>query len=84
MKIYKITEASSLLAVPAQRFFTIRQASRYTGLNASTLRKMTDLGELRARRVGKRRMFTIEDLNSWIDGQPLWYNDSHGVNHPRS
>ena len=65
--------------VPAQRFYTMRAAARYLGLNPATVRQLSDLGELRARRVGKNRMFTLEDMNAWIDSKALWVDAGRDI-----
>jgi excisionase family DNA binding protein len=62
----------SLQVIPEQRFFTVRAAAKYLGLHPSTLRKLSDLGELPARRVGTHRMFRLEDLANFVDKQPPW------------
>ena len=64
----------ALIQVPNQRLFGVRVAARYLGIHEQTLRKLTDLGEVRARKVGDRRVYTLEDLNLYIDSLPEWYD----------
>ena len=59
---------------PNQRLFGMKAASRYLGLHEQTLRKLTDLGEIKARRMGSRRVYALEDLDSYIDSLPRWYH----------
>ncbi len=64
----------ALIQVPNQRLFGMKAASRYLGLHEQTLRKLTDLGEIKARRMGSRRVYALEDLDSYIDSLPRWYH----------
>ena len=65
----------ALIQVPNQRLFGIKAASRYLGLHAQTLRKLTDLGEIKAKKLGGRRAYTLEELDRFIDSLPEWYHD---------
>lgn len=67
----------ALIQVPNQRLFGIKAAARYLGVHEQTLRKLTDLGQVQARRMGSRRVYTLEDLDRYIDSLPRWY-DSPG------
>src|SRR5207253_9023516 len=49
-----IGKAVALIQVPNQRLFGTKAAARYLGLHEQTLRKLTDLGELAARKMGSR------------------------------
>lgn len=60
----------ALLQIPNQRLFNIAAAARYLGISADTLRKYADLGLLRARRLERRRVFALEDLDAFIDSLP--------------
>ncbi len=64
----------ALIQVPNQRLFSVKAAARYLGLHEQTLRKFSDLGLLEARRLGSRRVFTLEELNQFVDGLPRWYD----------
>ncbi len=63
-----------LLRIPNQRLFALKAAARYLGMHEQTLRKLVDLGELPARRLGARRVFTLEDLDRFIEDLPRWYD----------
>ena len=39
------------------------------------MRKLTDLGEIKARKLGERRVYTLEELDRFIDSLPEWYHD---------
>ncbi len=65
-------EPVPLKPVPKRRLLPISAASEYIGIEEQTIRKMVDLGQLRAKRVSGRRMFLLEDLDAWIDAQPDW------------
>ena len=64
----------ALIQVPNQRLFGMKAAARYLGLHEQTLRKFTDLGEIKARRMGSRRVYTLEELDRFIDSLPEWYH----------
>ena len=61
-----------LIQVPNQRLFGIKAASRYLDMHAQTLRKLTDLGEIKARKLGGRRAYTLQELDRFIDTLPEW------------
>ena len=65
----------ALIQIPNQRLFGIKAASRYLDMHAQTLRKLTDLGEIKAKRLGERRVYTRDDLDRFIDGLSEWYAD---------
>ena len=69
-----IGKAIALIQVPNQRLFGTKAAARYLGIHEQTLRKLTDLGELPALRMGSRRVYRLEDLDAYIDGLPEWYD----------
>ena len=64
----------ALIRVPNQRLFGTKAAARYLGLHEQTLRRLTDLGELPARKMGSRRVYALEDLDRYIDSLPRWYD----------
>ncbi len=64
----------ALIQVPNQRLFGVKAASRYLDMHPQTLRKLTDLGEINARRLGERRVYTLEVLDRFIDSLPEWYD----------
>jgi excisionase family DNA binding protein len=61
--------------VPAQRLFNIADAAKYLGVHPQTLRKWSDLGDVPCKRVGKQRMFILDDLDKWIETQPKWVSN---------
>lgn len=70
-----IGKTIALIQVPNQRLFGTKAAARYLGIHEQTLRKLTDLGELPARKLGHRRVYTLEDLDQYVDSLPRWYHD---------
>lgn len=60
----------ALIQVPNQRLFAMRAAARYLGVSPDTLRTYADLGWIRARRLRRRRVFLLEDLDDFIDCLP--------------
>ncbi len=67
-----------VIQVPNQRLFSTKAAARYLGIHEQTLRKYADLGRILARRLEKRRVFTLEELDSFIEKLPQWYPDPDG------
>ncbi len=60
----------ALIQVPNQRLFSTRAAAQYLGICEDTLRTYADLGDIPARRLGRRRVFTLEDLDAFIESLP--------------
>ncbi len=60
----------ALIQVPNQRLFSTKAAARYLGVHPDTLRKYADLGWIKARRLERRRVFALEDLDQFIDCLP--------------
>ncbi len=67
----------TLIQVPNQRLFGTKAAAQYLGIHPDTLRKYADLGQITARRIKSRRVFTLEDLDVFIDSL-LCYDDPGG------
>jgi excisionase family DNA binding protein len=65
----------ALIQVPNQRLFGTKAAARYLGIHEQTLRKLTDTGELEARKMGTRRVYDLEALNRYIESLPEWYDE---------
>ena len=65
----------AITTVPSQRLFGTKDAAQYLGISPDTLRKYADLGWIKARRLEKRRVFALEDLNTFIELLPD-YNSS--------
>jgi excisionase family DNA binding protein len=68
----------AFIEVPNQRLFGTKAVAAYLGVHAQTLRKLTDLGELSARKMGSRRVYALEDLDRYIESLPQWYDRDHG------
>ena len=62
----------SLIQVPNQRLFSTKVAAQYLGICEDTLRKYADLGDIPARRLGRRRVFRLEDLDTFIEALPQY------------
>ncbi len=60
----------ALIQVPNQRLFSTKAAAQYLGVHPDTMRKYADLGRIRARKLERRRVFTLEDLDAFIDALP--------------
>ncbi len=67
-----IGKPTVLIQVPNQRLFSVKAAAKYLGIHEQTLRKLTDLGEVQAQRMGSRRVFRLEELDRFIDSLPPW------------
>jgi hypothetical protein len=62
---------------PNQRVFGPKAAARYLGICQDTLKKITDLGKIRAFDMNGRRAYRLEDLEAFVESLPEWY-DSQG------
>ena len=62
---------------PNQRMFGPKAAARYLGICEDTLKKITDLGQIRAFNMNGRRAYRLEDLEAFVESLPEWY-DSQG------
>lgn len=65
-----IGQPVALLQIPNQRLFGIAAAAQYLRISVESLRTYADLGLIRARRLRKRRVFKLEDLDAFIDSFP--------------
>ncbi len=65
-----IGKSIALIQVPNQRLFSTKAAARYLGVHPDTLRKYADLGWINARKLERRRVFALEDLDQFIDCLP--------------
>lgn len=77
----------ALLQIPTQRLFRVAQAARYLGKHPNTIRKLADLGEIKTRveidSSGRRhRVFTLEDLDAYIDSLAQWYDSPNDGESP--
>ncbi len=74
----------ALLQIPNQALFGPKAAAQYLGMNVKTLKQLTDLGEIPARRFRNRRAFLLEDLENFRTNLPQWYDsDQRGENPSR-
>ena len=71
-----IGRVTAVYQVPEQRGFSTTAAARYLGMHPQTLRKLSDLGQVPCRRLGRHRLFMLDDLDKWLENQPKWLN--HG------
>ncbi len=60
----------ALIQVPNRRLFSTKAAACYLGVHPDSLRKYADLGRIKARRLENRRVFTLENLDSFIESLP--------------
>ncbi len=67
-----IGKTIALIRIPNQRLFSTQAAARYLGICEDTLRTYADLGDIPARRLGRRRVFTLEDLDTFIEALPAY------------
>ena len=71
----------ALIQIPNQAMFAPKAAAQYLGINVKTLKIITDLGEISARRFRNRRAYLLEDLERFRTGLPEWYDaDQSGEN----
>ncbi len=76
-----IGKVVALIQVPNQAMFGPKAAAQYLGMNVKTLKTLTDLGEIPARRFRNRRAYLLEDLERFRTGLPEWYDaDQSGEN----
>ncbi len=59
-----------LIQVPNQRLFSTKAAAQYLGVHPDTLRKYANLGWIKPRKLERRRVFALEDLDAFIDALP--------------
>ena len=60
----------AIIRVPKRRLFSAKAAAQYLGIHEETLRKLTETGVLPVSRLGTRRVYKLEDLNSYIESLP--------------
>ena len=53
---------------PAHRYFDIVQASAYTSLSISTLRRYVARGELKCSKKLGKLLFRVSSVDSWLNG----------------
>jgi len=62
----------ALIQVPNQAMFSPKAAARYLGIDVKTLKELTDLGEIPARKFRRRRAYLLEELERFRTGLPQW------------
>ena len=72
----------ALIQVPNQVMFGPKAAARYLGMNVKTLKTITDLGEIPARRFRNRRAYLLEDLEHFRKNLPEWYDAGQSGENP--
>jgi hypothetical protein len=65
-----------LVQVRNQRLFGPKAAAGYLGICEDTLKKMTDLEQLRAFNMNGRRAYRLEDLDAYVESLPGWYDST--------
>ena len=65
-----LSQHIALLQIPNQRLFSTKKSDRLLGVHPDSMRKYADLEWIEARRLLNRRVFTLEDLNAFIDSLP--------------
>ncbi len=70
-------QAIDLIQVPNQRLFSTKAAAQYLGVHTDTVRKYADLGRIRARKLERRRVFALEDLDTFINALPDYQPDDY-------
>jgi len=76
-----------IIEVPERFYFKISAAVKYTGISANTLRKYTDLGLIRAKRLpGGDRIYCKEWLDEFMENLPdaVETFSIKAYNHPQS
>ena len=69
-------EAKDSAQFCARRLFGPKAAAKYLGICEDTLKKITDLGQLRAFNMNGRRAYRLEDLEAYVESLPGWYDSS--------
>jgi len=65
-----IGKPTVIMQIPDKRKFSIKEAARYLGIHEQTLREKSDLGDIKAKKEGRFRVFLLEDLDRYIDSLP--------------
>lgn len=72
-----IGKLQAIYQIPDKRGFNIKSAAEYLDIHPQTLRNLSDTGEIKCRRFGRRRLFLLEDLDSWLAKQEEWVSNGH-------
>ena len=68
----------ALIQIPNQRLFGPSAAAKYLGMCTDTLYKITDLGQVKAYDQNGRRVYRLEDLDTYVESLPEWHNGPGG------
>lgn len=49
---------------------TVQEAGKLTGLSRTTLYKLFSAGKLKPRKVGKRTLILVDELETFVNGLP--------------
>ncbi len=71
MRLEKQIKRIEIIEVPEQCYFKVSAAAKYIGLSANTLRKYTDIGLIRAKRLpGGDRTYRKDWLDEFMEHLP--------------
>ncbi len=81
MRIDKPIKRIEIIEVDEQFYFKVSAAAKYTGLSPNTLRKYTDLGLIKAKRlpISGDRSYRKDWLDEFMENLP-----NSAYNHPQS
>ena len=65
-------EAVQIRQVPSQRLFNQKAAALYLGMHPHTLQTETEKGNLFAKARGRYKVYTLEELDRFIDDLPIY------------
>ncbi len=88
MSYPKQIKAIEIIEVPEQFYFKVSAAAKYTGLSPNTLRKYTDLGLIKAKRlpISGDRIYRKDWLDEFMENLPdaVETFSIKAYNHPQS
>ncbi len=87
MRLEKQIKRIEIIEVPEQFYFKVSAAAKYIGLSANTLRKYTDLGLIRAKRLpAGDRTYRKDWLDEFMENLPDEVDrfTASAYNHPQS
>ncbi len=71
MRLEKQIKTIAIIEVPEQFYFKVSAAAKYTGLSPNTLRKYTDLGLIKAKRLPSGdRIYRKDWLDEFVERLP--------------
>ena len=72
-----IGKTVALIQVPNQRLFSTKAAAQYLGVHPDTMRKYADLGWIKPKKLERRRVFALEDLDTFINALQDYQPDDY-------